>query len=172
RSVSGGFRAGAALALWTGALVAFAGEAELPEPPQHFVWNPTYSMDSGAQTLAGLRWIAFQHDAPLRERIALNESSFAGKAGGIFERIAKWVFIDEPLISFSDTVLHEAYGHGARGREAGAKPYYDLELPWPYSALSSRKGVAGSTVSACTGDLERDTQMGAAGIEAEMLEAR
>ena len=96
--------------------------------------------------LAGsLHRISFMYDEPLERVIRFDETRPLGKLAGILGRIAKLALIDFPLDGFQTTVLHEAFGHGARGREAGLHPKFELDLPYPYSLASGRTNAAGLT---------------------------
>jgi hypothetical protein len=138
-------------------------------PPSElvFVTDPSFNMESGVRTVTSVSRMLFQFDDRLRDRIPLDETRPAGRALGVLGRIARAFWIDVPLIRIQEALIHEIFGHGARGREAGLEPQYDFYLPEPYSTLLSSDRPGGVTDDARTGSLERDITMTIGGLESE-----
>lgn len=137
--------------------------------PLTFVADPLFGMESGVRSLGSVYRLSFLYDEPLRQRLFFKEDRALTQAGGILSRVVKLTLIDYPLAFFQNTLLHEVYGHGARGREAGLRPRYELDLPFPYSILSGRTGATGFAHDTYSGNLDRDIITTAGGIEVEQL---
>jgi hypothetical protein len=125
--------AAVALALSLVPAVAHAGEA-----PLVFVADPHLGMEGGVRTFDSIARVAFRYEQALPPVINLDERKPAEHAGAVLGRFAKLVFIDEPIAEIDATVIHEAYGHGARIREhGGGTATYSLRLPGIYCTLLS-----------------------------------
>lgn len=129
-------------------------------------------MEPGVRSTGSALRLTFRYDRGLSPLFDLDEARPGHRALGIAGRLAKAFFIDLPLIAFHQTVTHEVFGHGARGRESGLLPTYQLRLPAPYQWIFSRadepSGVAHDVES---GDLERDLAMTVGGLESDYTSA-
>lgn len=154
-----------------GAVLLVGGATEatpVVSAPQAFVIGPDFTMESGVRSISALSEVFFLYDGALSRSLDWSEETALGKTLGVVGRLTKLAFIDAPLAAFMQTVIHEVYGHGARGREAGLNPTFDLRVPKPYGwILGDTDDFVGITNDAATGKLERDTPMVVGGIESD-----
>jgi hypothetical protein len=152
-------------------MASSAATARAEGPPLVFVVDPDFGMEGGVRTAASLEAILFQYDAQLSRWLAWDESRASRKALGILGRTLKSFFIDTPIVALEAVFVHEVFGHGARAREWGLSPSYSFGVVFPYSLIFPGPDYYGRTAATTTGDLERDLQNNAAGIEAQYFDA-
>jgi hypothetical protein len=138
--------------------------------PYEFIVDPDLGMEGGVRTFLSIGRLAFGYDAYLSRWLDWDESRAAGKAAAILGRTLKLVFIDSQLAVGTDVFIHEIYGHGARAREWGLYPDYVFKLFPPYCWIF-HAGMDSHASDVYTGQLERDLQTKAGGLEAGYLAA-
>jgi hypothetical protein len=115
---------------------------------------------SGARLVFGYgdyvsRWLDFDATSPIDHALAI---------GG---RALETLLVDLPIDSAADVFIHEVFGHGARGREAGSHPQFSFSIPLPYFWLFHQTGFEGFTANAASLSSDRNVAGTAAGLEAE-----
>ena len=161
------------------ALAALASLAALATPsraradePLVFVADPQLAMEGGVRTFDSAGRVVFRYEEALPTVVRLDETRPLEHAGAVLGRVAKLVFLDEPLAELDGAWIHEVVGHGARAREAGGAATYTLRLPGVWclvlspTSQSCRSSTEG-TISVEQGDTA--LLVTAAGIEANAL---
>jgi hypothetical protein len=125
--------------------VASAGEPASREPLV-FVADPKFGVETSVRTIDSLGRVAFRYEDALPS-VELGAGP-SERLARYFGRVTKLFFLDEPIAELTTVVAHEVGGHGARGRELGLRPTFQLYLPGIYRILFSapvNDEVAGST---------------------------
>lgn len=148
--------------------LAAAGPDEQPVRVEVLA-SPTLGMESGVRMVHGLSEVLFLYDESLARRVDLDEGTAQRRAMGIAGRSLKMLLVDGPLELFLGTVEHEVFGHGARAREQGRWPGYELTIPLPYRLIvSPSQSFNGATNVSPTGFADADLPVASAGIEANV----
>jgi hypothetical protein len=149
------------------------GDSQPTEAPLVFVADPKSGIEGGIITAASLARTVGHYDDYARRLVMLDEERPLDVGLAIAGRALKLVFVDVPLSSLEQLVVHEVFGHGSRGREAGKWPTFEFKLMPPYRWLWTHDDApfTGLTVGAATGRLERDQPMVFGGIEADYFAA-
>lgn len=170
-------RASAALRVLIVALLALAAPrvalAQAREPLV-FVADPKLGMESSVRTIDSFGRVVFRYDDAIPPLSA--GDGVAGQAVRYLVRVAKLLFLDEPIGELTTTVAHEVGGHGARGRELGLRPTYEFSLPGIYEPLFSaaiKQEAAATTTFRTTGVVEGVPALAGTlgGLEANYLHA-
>lgn len=104
------------------------------EAEHELIWDPGFSTVSGvnvALTVSHLQAVAQDKIAP---HSLADEQTLGGLLLGASYRLAKGILLDSPWSQFETVVVHEVFGHGARAREFGGSPTYDIGWPAPYGS--------------------------------------
>jgi hypothetical protein len=135
--------------------------------------DPRFGTEGGVRTISSAFSAVMLYDEALSGRLTFDERAWWKKTLAITGRAAKLLFVDFTLASLATVFIHEVYGHGARGREAGLWPTYVFSVPPPWGWLLDPHGprFLGATSNAYSFDADRDQLMVAAGIEANYYTA-
>lgn len=132
--------------------------------------DPSFSMEPGVRTLESLTPAIYAWDEPASRALAFDESRPGPKLAAVAGRALRLALLDVPIASFQGTLVHEVFGHGARAREFGQWPAYQLKVPVPWSfILGDGAPFSGRTEYARTGIADRDDPVHAGGIESSEL---
>jgi hypothetical protein len=127
-----------------------------------FVADPDLGMEGGVRTTHSIRRLLDGYDTYVTRWLGTDDARIA-----IPGRLLEAVFLELPVDSAVDVFVHEVYGHGARGREAGFRPQYQFAIPLPYFWLFHQTGFSGFTTDAGPTSPDRDLATTAAGLEAQ-----
>lgn len=101
------------------------------EPRYEFHLDPFLGAESGARDVASAVSFLAAGEARLDRRTTGRGSVASGRFGaGVALRSARTIIWDLPVAWWFGVVLHEALGHGGRGREFNAAPGVHLGTPW------------------------------------------
>ena len=154
--------------------VAADEDSTPPDVPYVFVAEPGFGMESGVLSVSSLSRVVGLYDAQLSQALRFEENGAARAGLGIAGRLTKTLLVDLPLVDMETVFIHEVFGHGARGREAGKSPTYVFRLPGPYGKWldgDKENPHEAYTYQAETGRPERDLPMALGGIEADYFTA-
>lgn len=127
--------------------------------------SPTFGMEDGLRDVLSVERALFLYDDLLARGLDFDESGWR-RLAGILGRLAKFLLVDTPIVTFLNAVQHEVFGHGARAREFGQWPQYLFGLPLPYSLLAPGQDYSGFAYFGTSGLADRDLPMVFGGIEA------
>jgi hypothetical protein len=141
-----------------------------PERPLVFVGDPHFQMEGGIRSLTSAGRLLFHYEDELPALVP-NAPRLVATAG----RLAKFLFVDQPLTELEVTAIHEIYGHGARARDLGGTATYAFEIPGIYCWIlaPSDDTCSSFTIPAHieSGARDKDLLVFQGGIEANLMTA-
>lgn len=154
--------------LGLGLAIALACQpARADDAPLVFVGDPDLGMEGGVRTIRSAARLVFGYDAYASGWLAFDAASVTDHVLAVGGRALKTLLVDLPIDSAADVFIHEVFGHGARGREAGARPQFTFAIPLPYFWLFHQTGFEGFTANTGSTSSDRNVAGTAAGLEAE-----
>lgn len=161
-----------ALALSLDAQPLLGGEAH-GDAEYVLALDPRFGMEGGVRTFTSAYSALMLYDELLAARLPFREDKWWRRALASTGRAGKLFFVDFTLAAMTTILIHEIFGHGARGREAGVNPTYLFTVPPPWRWFVDPGGpaYAGATFDAAVPDLERNRVMVLGGIEANFYTA-
>lgn len=110
--------------------------ADHPRDPYVVVADPKMSVEPTVRTFDSVGRLVFRYEDALPFD-GVDTSRWTSRLLLGLGRVAKLLLVDEPLAELETVVVHEAGGHGARGRELGFEPTFQFYLPGIYRLVLS-----------------------------------